>query len=213
MLLAHEPDGFDQLRVPTPDDPLRILFSGCLAGQPCGVDGTDYGLGAVLRDWVSLPTVRMFTFCPEDFALGTPRTMPDIHGGDGRAVLAGRARVLDEHGTDLTEKMLAGAAAMLAHARRHAVEVCVLTDSSAACGTQVISDGCRLVAVRKHQRGLGVAAALLHEHGYPVVAQRDFRSIGRLHRLVDPTFVPAPGLLDHHEHDWCRAYFGEAGTR
>ena len=74
--------------------------------------------------------------------------MPDIHGGDGVDVLAGRARVLDEHGSDLTEAMLAGARAMLAFARDNGAELAILTDMSAACGSQVISDGCRLVPDR-----------------------------------------------------------------
>ena len=34
--------------------------------------------------------------------------MPDLHGGDGFAVLDGDARILDEHRNDLTEGMLAG---------------------------------------------------------------------------------------------------------
>ena len=53
-------------------------------------------------------------FCPEDHRLGTPRTMPDLHGGDGHDVLDGTARVRDEHGADLTEALLAGADSALA---------------------------------------------------------------------------------------------------
>lgn len=47
----------------------------------------------------------------------TPRTVPDLRGGDGFDVLAGRARVLDQHGQDLTEAMMDGARAMLAFAK------------------------------------------------------------------------------------------------
>lgn len=106
MRLPHAPELLDTLRAATPEDPLRVLVSGCLAGNPCGVDGTDYGLGVVLRELLALPTVRVTAFCPEDDGIGTPRTMPDIHGGDGFDVLDGRARVRDEHGADLTEKMV-----------------------------------------------------------------------------------------------------------
>ena len=49
--------------------------------------------------------------------MGIPRTMPDLHGGDGVDVLEGRARVRDEHGADLTDAMIAGAEAMLSFAR------------------------------------------------------------------------------------------------
>ena len=57
-LLAHAPDALASLRRPTADDPLRVLISGCLAGRPCGVDATDYGMGHALGDLVALPTVR-----------------------------------------------------------------------------------------------------------------------------------------------------------
>lgn len=202
MLLAYDATAVDALRVPTPSDPWRVLLSGCLASWPCGVDGTDYGLGASLREMVELPTFLALPFCPEQHALGTPRTMPDIHGGDGVDVVAGRARVLDEHGTDLTDAMLAGARAMCAFALEARAELAILTDVSAACGTQVISDGCRLVPVRRYQKGVGVAAALLLEAGLPVVSQRDFETLGRLRARLEPGFVPPADALDHHEHPW-----------
>jgi uncharacterized protein YbbK (DUF523 family) len=202
MLLAHHPELVDALRAPTPDEPWRVLVSGCLAAWPCGVSGSDYGLGGVLADFFALPALRPLPFCPEQYAMGTPRTMPDLHGGDGVDVIAGRAKVLDEHGTDLTEKMIDGARAMLAFAQRERAELAILTDMSAACGTQVISDGCRLVPLRRFQKGVGVAAALLLEAGIPVVSQRDFRTLGLLRRRLDPAYALDQGARDHHEHAW-----------
>lgn len=204
--LAHAPDL--GLRVPSADDPLRVVVSGCLAGWACGVEGTDYGLGAVLRDLLALPTVRALAFCPEDHAMGTPRTTPDIHGGDGFAVLRAAARVKDEHGADLTDKMLAGARAMLAHAREHRAELAILTDMSAACGSQVVSDGCRFDDPRRFTAGVGVATALLLEAGIPVVSQRDFRTLGKLRALLEPGYAPDPTAIDHHETSWYRETFG-----
>lgn len=206
MLLPHHPALADALRAPTPADPWRVLVSGCLAGWACGVEGTDYGLGGVLADLLRLPTLRAIPFCPEQHGMGTPRTMPDIHGGDGFDVLRGTARVLDEHGADLTEKMLDGARAMLAHARAAHAELAILTDASAACGSQVISLGCRLVPERRHQKGVGVATALLLEAGLPVVSQRDFRTLARLHARLEPGWTPTGEALDHHEHPWTRAH-------
>lgn len=210
MRLPHAPEALAALRVPTAADPLRVLVSGCLTGQPCGVDGTDYGMGGALGDLLALPTVEATAFCPEDAGIGTPRTMPDIHGGDGEDVLEGRARVLDEHGTDLTEAMVAGARAMLARARSHRVELAILTDMSAACGSQVISDGCRLVDDRRYRTGVGVATALLLRDGVPVVSQRDHRTLQRIRALLDPGASPDPTAIDHHETDWYRGAFGAA---
>ena len=213
MLLAHHRDLVDSLRRPTPEDPWRVLVSGCLAAWPCGVDGHDYGLGAALAPLLALPTIRAVPFCPEQHALGTPRTMPDIHGGDGVDVLAGRARVLDQHGADLTAKMIEGARAMLAHAQAARVELAILTDMSAACGSQVLSLGCRFDAERRGQKGVGVATALLLSAGIPVVSQRDHHTIGRLRAILEPGFAPPPGALDHHEHPWTREHLPDPHPR
>ncbi len=201
-LLAYDPDAIGHLRAPSVEDPWRVLVSGCLAAWPCGVAGTDYGLGTALGGLLSLPTLRPLPFCPEDHALGTPRTMPDIHGGDGFDVIAGRARVLDEHGADLTKAMLMGARAMVEYAVSEGAELAILTDMSAACGSQVISLGCRLVLPRHHQKGVGVATAAVLAAGIPVVSQRDFRTLARLRQRLDPDHRPAEDALDHHEQPW-----------
>lgn len=213
VLLAYHPEVLDALRVPTAADPWRVLVSGCLAGWPCGVDGTDYGLAVTIASLAALPTFRALPFCPEQTALGTPRTMPDIHGGDGFDVLAGRARVRDEHDADLTEKMIEGGRAMVAFAVHASAELAILTDSSAACGSQVISEGCRLAPVRRHQKGVGVATALLLEAGIPVVSQRDFYSLARLRERLDPDFVAPDAPKDHHEHPWTLEHLPELHPR
>jgi uncharacterized protein YbbK (DUF523 family) len=202
MRLPHHPEAVEALRIPTTDEPWRILVSGCLAGLPCGVDGTDYDLGKAQPPWFSDPRVRRITFCPEDHGLGTPRTMPDLHGGDGFAVLAGTGKVLDENRVDLTEGMLAGARAMLALAQKEKVDFAVLTDRSGACGSQVISIGCRFEEPVQHQRGVGVATALLLQNGISVVSQRDPRTLGLLGAKIDPQYGPSSDAVDHHQHPW-----------
>lgn len=189
MLLAHHRQLVTSLREPTSTDPWRVLVSGCLAGWKCGVDASDNGVGARLAALMALPTFRAFAFCPEQHALGTPRSMPDIHGGDGFDVIARRARVLDQHGVDLTEQMLQGARAMLAFAQDSHVELAILTDMSAACGSQVISKGCRLVQNRRYQKGVGVATALLLDAGIPVISQRDFNTIALLRARLEPGYT------------------------
>lgn len=202
MLLAYAPEALAALRPPTAEDPWRVLVSGCLAGWRCGVDGGDYGLPPTVADILASPLVRAVPFCPEQHALGTPRTMPDLWGGDGFDVLAGGARVLDERGADLTAAMSSGARAMRDLAVASRVELALLTDMSAACGSQVISDECRLVPVRKFQKGVGVATAMLLEAGVPVVSQRDHKTLGAIRARLDPSFVPGEDLRDHHEHPW-----------
>ena len=91
---------------------------------------------------------------------------------------------------------------MVAFAREVHAELAILTDMSAACGSQVISAGCRLVPVRRFQKGVGIAAALLLEAGIHVVSQRDFFTVALLRRRLDPAYEPPPDLRDHHEHSW-----------
>lgn len=201
MLLSRNPDALATIRRPTPDDPLRILTSGCLAGRPVGIDGTDYGLGARLASWRALPTARFFDFCPEDHGIGTPRQMPDLHGGDGRLFWIGKARILDEDGNDQSDLMKKGAEAMLACARENRAELCVLTDSSAACGTQIVYEGYRL-KTRNYTRGIGVAAALLDESGFLVVAQRDDWTLERVREICEPGYVARADAKDFHQSDW-----------
>jgi uncharacterized protein YbbK (DUF523 family) len=193
---------------PTPHAPWPVLMSGCLAGLRCGVDGTDNGPHPLMERLRTLPTVKVVSFCPEDVALGTPRGMPDLTGGDGHAVLDGRARVLMDDGRDVTAPLVAAAQQMVDLARREQVRFAVLMDMSALCGTQVISDGPRLVKERKYQRGFGVAGAALVRAGIPVVAQRDRFTLDALLAVLDPT---GPRLdddvRDHHQRDWYRQYF------
>jgi uncharacterized protein YbbK (DUF523 family) len=128
--------------------------------------------------------------------------MPDMHGGDGFAVLDGMGRVLDEHGKDLTDAMLAGAQAMLELAISERVDFALLTDRSGACGSQVISIGCRFVEPVHHARGVGVAAALLLRHGIAIVSQRDPKTLGLLGSKLDSRYLPGPDVVDHHQSPW-----------
>lgn len=208
--MSARSDAVDRMPDPTPQAPWVVLLSGCLAGMPVRTDGTPATAHALLAALRASPLVRVVSYCPEDVALGTPRGMPDIHGGDGFDVLAGRARVRLDDGRDVTEPMLEGARRMLAHAQREQVRVAVLMDLSAACGSQVISDGPRLVADRRYQRGHGVAAALLAQHGVLVLAQRDARSLDHLLHRLDPAHPVDPAALDHDESDWVRAHLPRA---
>jgi uncharacterized protein YbbK (DUF523 family) len=176
-----------------------------MAGWGCGVDGTDYGMGVAIGDLLRIPLLRAVPFCPEDVGIGTPRRMPDIHGGDGFDVLDGRARVLDDRGGDVTSAMIFGAKAMVEKAETERVLFAILTDMSGACGTQVISEGCRFDAPRRYQRGAGVAAAALSRAGVPVVSQRDYRTLALIRERVKSPLATEPNATDHHESEWVRA--------
>ncbi|MCB0541748.1 MAG: hypothetical protein KDE33_29875, partial [Bacteroidetes bacterium] len=73
----------NNLRIPTKDNPLRILMSACLTGITCGFDGSANGEYPSALKILTYDTVKIVTFCPEEFSFGTPREMCDIHGGTG----------------------------------------------------------------------------------------------------------------------------------
>ncbi len=189
----------------TPERPLRILLSGCLAGMSVGYDGSSYGSHPQIGRLVGRDNVAAVSFCPENFSFGTPRALCDIHGGDGHDVLAGRARVRTASGEDWTEGMIAGARAMVAQARASAVDLAILMDISGACGSQVIYRGARAQGV--YQAARGVAAAALVEAGFPVMCQRDLRTLDLILCKLDPAREARGERIDHHESDWYRSYF------
>lgn len=189
----------------TAEAPLRVIVSACLAGQPVGVDGTSYGDHPHIRRLVSLPNVAWTAFCPEAFAFGVPRAVPDCEGGTGADVLDGRARVVSSDGEDWTNPMIEAAEAMARAAETFDARLAILMDISAACGSQVIYDGPR--SAGRYQRGLGVAAALLHRRGVAVVSQRDFATLALLRAKLEPGYAPSSPRPDHHDTDWYRSYF------
>jgi uncharacterized protein YbbK (DUF523 family) len=196
-----------QLRRPTPDNPLRILMSACLAGITCGYDGTANGEYPSALKLLGYDNVRIVRFCPEEFSFGTPREMCDIHGGTGFDVLDGKARVLTESGKDWSEGMIKASEKMLEIARQEDIELAVMMDISAACGSQVIYDGNRFAENKVYQIGAGVSAAQLLRHGFQVISQRDFASLEILYAKIDPSHVIDTAKKDHHEIEWYREYF------
>jgi len=133
--------------------------------------------------------------------------MCDIHGGTGMDVLDGKAKVLTESGKDLTEGMIKAAEHMLFIAVKEQIELAVLMDISAACGSQVIYKGNRFSENKIYQIGAGVCVALLMRNGFKVISQRDFKSLELLYSLLDSNHHPNSEEKDHHEHEWYKTYF------
>lgn len=196
------------LRVPTSSDPLRLMLSACLTGIMCGYDATANGEYPSALKLLNYDTVKITTFCPEEYSFGTPREMCDIHGGTGMDVLDGKAKVLTESGIDWSEGLIRASEKMLQIAKDNDIELAVLMDVSAACGSQVIYDGNRFASEKKYQVGAGVCAAQLIRHGIKVISQRDYASLEVLYSKIDPTHNINPEAIDHHQIPWYKEYFG-----
>ena len=146
----------------------KILLSTCLLGHPVRYDGKSKTLLDSTLDQL-LARDRVIGFCPEIAGgLPVPRAAAEIHAGDGTDVIAKRARVKTQDGTDVSEYFLSGARLALALCQQHNIMVAVLTESSPSCGSNQIYDGS---FTGNPIPGSGVTAALLKQHGVKVFNQ------------------------------------------
>ena len=163
-----------KLRIPTNENPLRVLVSACLVGVKCGVDGDDYGDYPSVLKLLNYDNVKLIPFCPEDLSFGTPRETCDIYEGDGFDVLEGKAKVLTSSGIDWTTGMIKASEKMLKIARDNKIELAIMMDVSAACGNHVIYDGNRFAENKKYQIGMGVCGAQLSRSSYQIISWREY---------------------------------------
>lgn len=95
--------------------------------------------------------------------LPTPRVPSQIVGGDGFDVLRGKAKVISEHGSDVTEHFLRGAEETLRLAQLVGVSKVIFKERSPSCGVKKIYREDQLI------NGCGVTTALLLREGIEVV--------------------------------------------
>lgn len=200
-------DYLQALRKPTQNDPLRVLVSACLIGITCGYDGTANGEYPSVLKLLQYDNIKLVRFCPEEYSFGSPREMCDIHGGTGLDVLEGRAKVLSDSGVDWSEGMIRASEKMLQVATDENIELAVMMDVSAACGSQVIYNGNRFAENKVYQIGAGVAATQLMRNGFKVISQRDYASLQILYSKLDVNHIIDSTALDHHEIEWYKNYF------
>ena len=93
--------------------------------------------------------------------LSTPRSAAEIVGGDGHDVLAGKARVVNRDGIDVSQQFIRGAQAVGELARFGGVKVAILQERSPSCGTTQIYDGTFSGQLRSGQGVTGARLALL----------------------------------------------------
>ncbi len=144
------------------------LCSACLLGINCRYDGrtkSNSRLIEIAKDGSLIPV------CPEQLGgQATPRPDAEIFGGDGSDVLAGRAKVIEPGGNDVTKNFVSGAEEVLKIARILGVKEVILKQRSPSCGCAQIYDG---TFSKKIIKGDGVTAALLKQNGIKVITEED----------------------------------------
>jgi uncharacterized protein YbbK (DUF523 family) len=150
------------------EGPAKVLISGCINGRPIRFNRTSVEVRSDVYDrWAS--EGRLVPFCAELAAgFAVPRPPAETVGGDGGAVLAGDAVVLEDNGRDVTDMFVRGAELAVAHAIEEGCVIAVLTDGSPTCGSTYVYDGSFTGGTRP---GKGVLAQLLVDHGIPVFAE------------------------------------------
>ncbi len=153
-----------------------LLASACLLGAATAYDGKPRGPWDAARHGPLDPGERLvLPICPECLGgLGVPRAPAEITGGDGEAVIAGKARVVTRDGRDVSEAFLKGARRAVELARATGAQRAVLKDGSPSCGPTRIHDG---TFTGRSVPGRGVAAAALRLLGVEV--ERDAAKPGR----------------------------------
>lgn len=153
----------------------RILISACLIGLPVRYDGRGKPLGhPAISRWKA--EGRLVVLCPEMSAgMPVPRQPAEIEGGmSGEDVLAGKARVIEITGGDVTAGFIQAAENALSLAKAEGCAFALLIDGSPSCGSNEIYGG-RFDGTR--HAGRGVTAALLKREGIRVYAGRDIEAL------------------------------------
>lgn len=157
----------------------KILVSACLMGHAVRYDGRSKPLHHPALDrWRE--EGRLVTLCPEMSAgMPVPRPAAEIEGGAaGEDVLAGRARVKELTGGDVTEEFLQAAENALNLAQVSGCRYALLIDGSPSCGSSRIYDGS---FSNRKLPGNGVTAALLRQAGIEVFSDSEIdRLVERL---------------------------------
>lgn len=148
-----------------------MLVSACLVGFCCKYNGgSNYNkkLYKLVEDGKAIP------FCPEQLGgLPTPRLASEIINGDGKDVLSGKAKVINNAGEDVTNNFIRGAEESLRLAKTVRAEKAVLKSRSPSCGCGFIYDG---TFSGRRKRGNGVTAAMFIENGIDVMTDEEFQT-------------------------------------
>ena len=156
----------------------RILVSACLMGHAVRYDGQAKAFcHPLLERWRE--EGRLVTICPEVSAgMPVPRLPAEIEpGGLAGDVLAGRARVLESEGADVTAGFRQAAENALALAVETGCSYALLIDGSPSCGSGFIYDGS---FSGQRRPGQGVTAALLEANGIQVFSPGEIEALAAL---------------------------------
>ena len=139
-----------------------ILVSACLLGLNCRFNGRSKATESLIT---SLKNTHTIPFCPEQLGgLPTPRHRAWITHGDGKDVLEGRSKVIDEANNDVTAQFIKGAIETEKLVTLFNIKKAYLKSKSPSCGVGKIYLNKKLVT------GNGVCATILLQKNIELIS-------------------------------------------
>lgn len=144
-----------------------ILVSACLLGLRTRYDGESRRCDEVF-DFIRDNCLTAVPVCPEQLGgLPTPRSPASFRQGDGRALLEGRAQLINGDDTDVSSFFTRGAEQTIEIARLCNCRRALLKERSPSCGVHRVYRQDQLIP------GQGVTAACLRQHAIEVFSEED----------------------------------------
>lgn len=145
-----------------------IIISACLCGVDCKYSGNNNYNERVYELYNSGNAILV---CPEQLGgLPTPRHPAEIVEGTAEDVLNGNAKVMNNHGEDVTEQFIKGAKETLKIVKSSGCTKAILKSKSPSCGLGKIYSGSFDGILIE---GAGVTARLLLDNGIEVLTEED----------------------------------------
>lgn len=144
------------------------IVSACLCGVKCRYDGKsnlDEKVLKLLKEGKAIP------ICPEQLGgLKTPRLPSEIYQCSARDVLAGKGKIINNEGEDVTKYFIKGALETLNIAKNSGCKKAILKSKSPSCGFKKVYDGSFKGILID---GNGITSQLLLDNGITVKTEKD----------------------------------------
>ena len=148
------------------------IVSACLVGINCTYNNKDRTNNKLLK---MFKKGELIPVCPEKLGgQSTPRPNAEISGGTGSDVLDGKAKVIEEDSSDVTDHFIRGANEVLKIVKKTKAKEVIFKERSPSCGLRKIYNG---KFSNQLIKGSGVTTALLKRFGIAIISDEEIKNI------------------------------------
>ena len=137
---------------------MKALISKCMLGVACRYDGKSKPLDNKILEKLN-DKYKLIPFCPEEFALPTPRPAARFIGN----------KLIDINGIDKTKEFQAGANEALRICKEENISIFIGKEKSPSCGikqTSAYINGCECKC-----NTMGLTSKILSENGIKLISE------------------------------------------